>query len=309
MKISIATIIIGLLLICSTGASAQSGNNAQCQDPSSSLVWQISNKDTTVYLFGTLHFGKKSFYPLAPEIESAFRSADHLVFEIDIEESQEIEFALKMQSTGLYPPGKSLKQTLSPKTLEKVVTTTQALGLPSEPLMQFKPWFLTITLTAQHLINLGYHPDFGIESYLNNEKSAKTSLLELETLDAQLEFMQALNKESFLEYTLDSLNEGGDLLEDIAKAWECADKSALQALLIDSFDDATLTAKEANQLKDLFLIDRNEKMAGKISDFLTSGSGTYFVAVGAAHYLGEGSIIEFLQNKDFDIKSIKLERR
>ena len=39
--------------------------------------------------------------------------------------------------------------------------------------------------------------------------------------------------------------------------------------------------------------DRNVGMANKIKQYLDS-SGTYFVLIGAAHYVGENNIIELL---------------
>lgn len=213
-------------------AWSQSGDNTQCDDPTSSLLWQVKGKNSTVYLFGTLHFGKASFYPLADEIETAFRKADHLVFEIDANKAQEAEFAIKMQQLGLYPPGQSLADAISKESLEQVITVSRDLGLPRETLLQFRPWFLTLSLTAQHLVGLGYLPDYGIESYLGREKSSATQLQELESLDEQLKFMQKLDSEAYLTLTLDTLDQGEDLLQGLAHAWECADKQLLQELLV-----------------------------------------------------------------------------
>ncbi len=304
------TLRLLFVLACFTSPflAAQSGNNEHCKNPSNSLLWEVKGESSTVYLFGTLHFGKSDFYPMAPEIETAFRSAENLVFEVDLNDANSLDFALKMQQEGLLPPGTSLKDQLSPGTVEKLIATTQRMGLPSAQLMQLKPWFLSITLTAQQLVTLGYQPDLGTEYYLARERSEGTQILELESLDEQLKFLQKLNNESFLEYTLDSLNEGSELLSGITKAWECADKDTLAELLVESFDADVLSKQEAQELKDVFLINRNKKMAEQIDGYLKSGQGSYFVAVGAAHYLGEDSIIDFLQDKKYSVKAVKLKQ-
>ena len=54
-----------------------------CRDPTSTLLWKVQGKGNTVYIFGSIHVGKPSFYPLSPEIEMAFSSSDHFVVEVN----------------------------------------------------------------------------------------------------------------------------------------------------------------------------------------------------------------------------------
>lgn len=57
---------------------------AQAQDPVKILLWQVKSKDNTVYLYGTIHVGKPSFYPLPDAVENAFRQSARLAVEADI---------------------------------------------------------------------------------------------------------------------------------------------------------------------------------------------------------------------------------
>lgn len=57
---------------------------AQAQDAVKILLWQVKSKDNTVYLYGTIHVGKTSFYPLPDAVENAFGQSARLAVEADI---------------------------------------------------------------------------------------------------------------------------------------------------------------------------------------------------------------------------------
>ena len=45
------------------------------------------------------------------------------------------------------------------------------------------------------------------------------------------------------------------------------------------------------------LLDRNVGMADKIDGYFNVGQGNYFIAVGALHLLGEGSVLDLLRKR------------
>lgn len=299
---SLALVLLSFSVLC----FGQSGNNQNCADPSSSLLWKIDGKQSTVYLFGTLHLGKASFYPLAKEVEQAFRQADHLVFEVDPSAAMNPEILMKMQQQGMLPPDQQLSDHLSPEVVEKLRVTLTAMGLPAATLMRFKPWFLTLMLTSQQMISMGYQPVYGAESYLHGEKAEKTQVLELESIDEQLQFLSSLDGEAYLAFTLNNMEAGKKMMDQMAKAWACAEKTLLTELLVESFDMEGFDQEELDNLKSVFLTDRNRTMADKIENYIQLGKGQYFVAVGSAHYLGEDSVISFLRSRNYDVEAVKI---
>jgi uncharacterized protein YbaP (TraB family) len=75
------------------------GTSAQAQQ---SFLWEVKSDTATVYLFGTIHVGKKDMYPLAPLIEQALAASEALAVEADVEaRSGSIEAA---QATMYKPP-------------------------------------------------------------------------------------------------------------------------------------------------------------------------------------------------------------
>jgi len=51
---------------------------------------------------------------------------------------------------------------------------------------------------------------------------------------------------------------------------------------------------------------RNIDMADKIADYASAQQGTYFVVIGSAHLLGEGSVVELLREKRFQVTPVSL---
>ena len=51
------------------------------------LLWQVQDKDSRVrlYLFGSLHYGDETFYPLPDAVLQAHRDSDVLAVELDID--------------------------------------------------------------------------------------------------------------------------------------------------------------------------------------------------------------------------------
>ncbi|MEX1032900.1 MAG: TraB/GumN family protein [Cellvibrionaceae bacterium] len=310
MKI-VHIVFISFLLGPATVALGQEANSQnpallECADPSSSLLWEVKGKNSTVYLFGSLHLGNASFYPLHEKIESALRGADHVVFEVDPRSMTTPQAMAKIQQLGSLAPGEKLSDFVSEPVINKFKTTVQELGLPPDNFMNFRPWFLTLILTSLQMTSMGYIPEYGVENYVLRETQQTANILELESLDEQLGFLEHLDGEAFLAYTLSGFEAGKQKIQLLVDAWRCADKPQLVSLFRDEFDVSGAMSDNLVQLEKALLTDRNKLMADKIQAYLHNGEGSYFVVVGAAHYIGEGSVVELLRAKDHEVEAIRL---
>ena len=55
-----------------------------------SYLWEVASLTNRAYLFGTVHAGKKEWYPLPAAVEDAYLSSDVVVVEADITDSNAI---------------------------------------------------------------------------------------------------------------------------------------------------------------------------------------------------------------------------
>jgi len=85
-----------------------------------------------------------------------------------------------------------------------------------------------------------------------------------------------------------AFDEGRTELDTRVGAGAAGDVAALNAIFAEGMEES---GPEVNRS---LLTDRNRQWAGQIRTLL-EGEGTIFIAVGAAHLMGEGSVQDYLE--------------
>lgn len=286
--LSVVAIIISLIITL-LDQSAVAGERKN-------FLWKVNSETNTLYLLGSVHFMKKEMYPLAEEIEGAFRLSDALAVEANVNDVIGIDLT-KMISAALYPEGDSLERHISGETLERVKKEFEMLGMPSWLIARQKPWFLALTLTSLKLVQSGLDPAYGIDVHFLSKARGQKKIRALESVDYQIGLLSGFSdseQEAFLRYTLNDL----DLLEKnsdiMITAWGNGDFKVVESLIEQSIKDD----RTAGSIYEKLIYERNKSMARKIEDFLKTDE-TCFVIVGAGHLVGEKGIIEILKSKGY----------
>jgi len=266
-----------------------------------SFLWKIQSKTNTVYVLGSLHFSKKEIYPLSAKIEKAFGQSEILVVEADINDMKKVDIQ-KLLERAFYPADDTLEKHVSPEIYESVKKETEGLGIPLEILNKQKPWFLAMTLVALESLKFGFDPNLGIDKYFLSKAEGRKKILELESLDDQLNLLSEFSdkdQELFLLYTLKDLKMMEQELGRLTQAWTSGDTKAMETLLAKSVSED----KRLSLISEKLIYERNRKMASKIEDFLRTRE-TYFAIVGAGHLVGDRGIIEILKGKGYPIEQL-----
>jgi len=265
------------------------------------FLWRIQSKTNTVYVLGSLHLSKKEIYPLNQKIESAFDQSNVLAVEANINDIKKIDIQ-KLMESAFYPANDTLEKHVSPETYEWVRKETSGLGIPIELINKQKPWFLAMTLVALETLKLGLDPNLGIDKYFLSKAEGKKKMLELESLDYQINLLSNLSdkdQELFLVYTLRDLKIMEQEVNKLIQAWSSGDTKGMESII-------TRSASEDKSLSPIFeklIYERNRKMVLKIEDFLRAKE-TYFVIVGAGHLVGDQGIIEILRGKGYIVEQL-----
>jgi len=284
--------IFFILILLGTSALAQVTLSASQK----SFLWKIQSKTNTVYVLGSLHFSKKEIYPLSEKIEKAFGQSEILVVEADINDIKKVDIQ-KLMERAFYPANDTLEKHVSPEIYERVVKETGGLGIPVELLNKQKPWFLAITLVALESLKLGFDPNLGIDKYFLSKAEGGKRILELESLDYQLNLLSGFSdkdQELFLLYTLKDLKILEQELGKLTQAWTSGDTKAMESILTRSVSED----RRLPFILEKLIYERNRKMVSKIEDYLKEKE-TYFVIVGAGHLVGDQGIIEILKGKGY----------
>jgi hypothetical protein len=252
-------------------------------------------------MLGSVHLLKKDVYPLSETIESAFEKSDTLAVEADINDISRLDIQ-KLMSSVFYSGDDTLEKHVSRDTFDAVKGQAERLGLPVEFVYNQKPWFLGLMLESLELMKSGYDPEYGIDKYFLSKATGKKKILELESLDYQIDLLSGLDdteQELFLLYTLKDLKILVQEVDKLIEAWKSGAAESMESTITRSFTED----RRFYPIYEKLIYKRNRNMTLKIEGFLRT-SGTYFVVVGAAHLLGDRGIIQLLKEKGFTVEQL-----
>jgi uncharacterized protein YbaP (TraB family) len=265
------------------------------------FLWRVQSKQSTVYILGSIHLLKKDAYPLNKVIEDSFEKSDFLAVEANVNDIGQLD-PLTLVSKAFYPAGDALDKHVSKRTMEAIRNETNRIGLPLEIVMSQKPWFLAMTFESLELLKDGYDPAYGIDQHFLSQAEGKKKILELESLDYQIQLLSGFNdneQDLFLLYTLNNLKTIVQDADEIFRVWKSGNPQRMVAVMAKS----QIGDSGFNSVYEKLVTNRNKTMASKIEDYLKTNK-TYFVVVGAAHLVGEKGIINLLKGRGFAVEQM-----
>ena len=286
-------------------------------DYSAGFLWQVHGGESIVYLFGSVHFSDGSLYPFSPAIESAFLASENLVVEINISELTEEQLEYFMQK-GIISDGTTIADYLAPDIYELYADIWQVFGVPAEIYDYFQPWLAANELRAV-AIALGLGAELqdiqalGVDMYFMIRADAMgKNIMELETVESQIDMMASYSPElqesqlhDVLMMFISREEDAGEEFSFAAMlaAFKSGDEEALSVFLgAGAEPDDPLEI----ELLDKLLTQRDIAMAATIAELLEDGdNGGYFIIIGAAHFMGDESILVLLEEMGYKIERIK----
>lgn len=261
-------------------------------------LWKISDADTTIYLFGTIHLLPEGIDWYHGPIATAFAQSGQLVTEIpEVNQGETVSLMLKH---GTLPAGQSLRKLMNAEEKTKYEAAMTGLGLPPAAFDRYKPWFAAMALAILPLQRKGYALDNGVEAQLDKRnKALGRSRIGLETLDFQLGIFNGFPpdvQKTYLFGVIDALPNITQEIDKMVNSWSKGDAEALALTLNTETDDPALY--------EALLTGRNRNWAAWIDQRLDQ-PGTIFIAVGAGHLGGKGSVQDFLDDRG--IKTVRVQ--
>jgi uncharacterized protein len=267
-------------------------------------LYRISRDGWVAYLFGTIHVGARSLYPLAPEVSGALARASQVVVELDTQAND--AFLRAVTRHGSYPAGDDVRRHVSANTAARLTKALHAHGVSVASLARFKPWLLANLLLSMALDRDGYRRSDGVEEVLLAEARRRGApVAELESADYQLGLFDTMNdiqSERYLRETLRGLADGSAVrrARAVIDAWSSGDHHALDALLVDATEGADAVADFTRRV---LLGRRNPEMVQQIERLMRQGSVT-FIGVGLLHLLGANGLPQLLAQRGYLVEQV-----
>jgi uncharacterized protein len=285
---------LGLVAVAASGTPAAARSNAPA-------LWEVKDKDTTVYLFGTIHLLPKEQTWRTAKFEKAVQSSQTLVLETLIDTANPQQLAGIMAalgfSSGLPPIADRVAPDKRPQ-LEAAIAKTQ---VPRAMFDRMETWAASFTLLGAQFQMLGVEGEQGVEAVLRKSFAASGKpVAQLETNQEQLSFFDRLPESAqreLLEGAIEKPEEMKQQFAGMLQAWLSGDVN----LIGQSFNRDLSGSPE---LKLALLTRRNYNWSQWIERRM-SQPGTVMIAVGAGHLAGDGSVQHYLESRGYKVKRLQ----
>ena len=291
-KLTLTASAIALSLGAFTSPALAGDGEAETPGPA---LWSLSDEDTTIYLFGTIHVLPEGETWYNGRISTAFDASDELVFEISMDDMEGA--AQAMAGVAMLPEGQTLRSLMTDENRAEYEAALEGLGIPAAALDPIEPWAATLNLSMLPLLQSGWQPDAGVEMVLREQGETKQRSA-LETVEEQVALFDTLPMDAQLELldaTVENLDQMVPSLETMKAEWLEGDAEALGELLNAAMDNP--------ELYERLLVNRNRNWVDWIEARMDA-PGTVFIAVGAGHLAGEGSVQSLLAERGLTVERI-----
>lgn len=259
------------------------GNDA---DPA---LWVVKDEDTTIYLFGTVHVLEPGTRWFDDGVREAFDASDELVLEIARPDPGAIAALTAQLGTRGGPPFAS-----------EVDEAAQKLGMARGEIDRMEPWLAALTLSQRAVVKAGYTSDAGVEAALSGAADAAGKPVKaLESARGQLMLFDGLSgaaQSAMLDATVKELPTAGERLGRFVKAWGAGDAESVGA-------EMNRIGEASPELAEALVARRNSRWADWVAARMAQ-PGTVFVAVGAGHLAGKGSVQSLLGEKGLTVERV-----
>lgn len=243
-------------------------------------------------LMGTVHLLPEGSKWQSKSVQEAVAKSDVLVLEAILTgDNAAGARAFALERGFAATPEESLSALLGVEDIARLRAAEQRLQIPTALYDSMRPWFAALNLSIAYAMHHGFEPEAGAEQWLRSRFEAKGRAVgPLESPSAGLEALAGMDLPTQIEMlrgTLAQVEEGGDAITGLFAAWQSGDLAALEAQMMapEQFHE---------DVHAVVLVQRNANWVQPVLDYLKTPEEE-LIAVGAAHMIGPGNLIELLE--------------
>jgi uncharacterized protein YbaP (TraB family) len=283
-----AAILLGWLGTAGTAAAAPA-------------MWQVSDGDSRIYLFGALHALSPAARWRTPLYDRALAEAGAVWFEADMGAGDAAAVQGLLQRYG-FDAETPLSRKLAPADLGALSRHVDVRRID-----HLRPWAAALMLSMQPALSRGASVEAGADMTIIRVARAETKTIRtFETLEDQARMYAGLPKDAELRYLTDTIKERSQpprlavtsAARSLEATWLAGDLARLGPRLVGQM-------KAGNPaLYDALLKRRNLAWVDKLAGAL-EGSGVELVNVGALHMVGDDGLPALLAARGFRVERLQ----
>lgn len=302
-------LLLSFLLPCL--APAQEAEEAP-DHPLQPLLWKVEGGELEEpsYLFGTIHLGKGPIGNLHPAAERAIEASDAVHTEVPMDAATQMGMAKHFVRSD----GRKLSESIGEELTTRLETELRAINpqLGIATLESFKTWAVAVTMP---LLKAQLNGTRAVDAIVwNQAEELGKATGALEKPADQAAIFDDLAEEEQIVFLSESLRQmkqareaGEDPVDDLMNAYIAGDPERL-----DDEMERQLQGMAEGEHRELgerlmsrLLDERNVTMAATMIDRMTAEPGrSFFFAVGAGHYVGDGNIRDILTEKGYTVTRV-----
>ena len=290
--------------LAALGIAALAGGGALADDASARArpaLWQVSDRDTTIYLFGTIHLLPKNYAWRTPKFEKAVAGSQSLVVETIIDSSNPQALAGEMARLGFRPGLPPIAQRVPAAKRPMLEAAIVKTGVPRAAFDRMESWAAAFVLLGTQFKDLGLTGEDGVESVLRGAfTTAGKPVGQLETNAEQLGLFDTLPESAQLALLEGAIEAPGEMrgeFQGMLAAWARGDVARIGA----TFNEDLAGSPE---LREALLRRRNVNWTRWIQHRMAT-PGSVLVAVGAGHLAGSDSVIAMLERDGYRVRRVQ----
>lgn len=263
------------------------------------FLYEVRGPTGTVHLLGTIHLGFGFEEVLTDDARVRFHGAARVITEADVSKTD----PQLLMRAALLPPEQSLKRLLGEPTWTKLAERL-APQLPEPLLDRLEPWLPAVMLGLSELADILRELKPGGEGRMMDVELVRLASLEhkpvahFETVAEQIAIFDQIPLADQARELVHALEQASAVqARQLFTAFAEGDADALEQAL---FDETLLEG--ARGFYDRVLYQRNERWLPVIERELARGGA--FIAVGAAHLLGEQGILSTLARRGYSVRRV-----
>jgi hypothetical protein len=288
-------ILAPVAALLSLGSAAQ----ARAPQVARPALWEVSDADTTIYLFGTIHLLPSDLKWRTPQLDQAMANSQELVVETIVDEKNPTKLISAMASLGLTKGLPPLAERVVPAKRAALAAAIKKSGVPEQAYNSMKTWMAAFLLLSNQFKDLGLSG--GVEGVLRSDFAASNKPVgELETNLEQLSFFDRLSESAQRNLLEGALEENASVKADFGgmlDAWSRGDVKGIAR----TFDHDLSGSPE---MRDMLIRQRNANWSKWIEKRMAE-PGEVMIAVGAGHLAGPYSVLEMLKKDGYKIQRVE----
>lgn len=284
-----------LLAFGSTSAEARAPQLAR------PALWEVSDPDTRIYLFGTIHLLPQDLKWRTPAFDKAVSAAQQLVVETIVDQQNPQSIAAAEASLGFKQGLPPIAQRVPAAQRARLRAAIAKSGAPEKVFDQMKTWLAAITLLSVQFKDMGLHGKDGPEEILRQQfLLAHKPIGELETNVEQFGYFDQMSEKAQRELLEGALEPQGNTDKEFGGMLSSWSKGDVNGIAVTFNRELS----QSSEIRKLLLQERNANWAKWIEQRMVQ-PGTILVAVGAGHLAGKDSVVAKLRTDGYKVRRLQ----